>query len=73
MYLRFIVSYFDEEYNEAGTGIFRSADYVRDNYALTKEERARLEYLIKWFDNNLPIPDFYKDPATRNESKRTFF
>lgn len=73
MYLRFLVAYFNENKKVSETGFFRAADYVRDYLPITKDDRMILKDLVKWFDNNMPIPTFYQDPTKRNENKKTFF
>ena len=73
MYLRFTVSYFDEERQVECSGIFRAADYVMENVRISNNDRETLAELIKWFDNNMPIPDFYQNPNERGKRKKNFF
>jgi hypothetical protein len=73
MYLRYIASYEDHTGGKIGTGIFRAADFVRDHTAIDAETKTCLQALITWFDENLPVPDFYDDPATRAEENHTYF
>lgn len=73
MYLRYIASYDDHASGKTGTGIFRSADFVRDHTPIDEKTKARLQSLITWFDENLPVPDFYDDPTTRKEENHTYF
>ena len=73
MYIRFIVKYFNRQSGREETGIFRAADYVRDFSEISAEEKESLQKLIKWFDENLPVPEFYDDPAKRSEVQHTYF
>ena len=72
-YTRYIVKYFNKETNREETGIFRAADYVRDFSEIGAESKENLQKLIEWFDNNLPVPEFYDDPAKRSEDLHTYF
>jgi hypothetical protein len=73
MYIRFIVKYFNRQTVCEETGIFRAADYVRDFTEIDAVEKETLQKLIEWFDNNLPVPEFYDDPTKRNEEQHTYF
>ena len=73
MYIRFIAKYFNRQTGQAETGIFRAADYVRDFSGLGAEQKANLQELIGWFDNHLPVPEFYDDAAKRTEEQHTYF
>ena len=73
MYIRFIVRYFNRQTAREETGIFRAADYVRDFAEIGAEEKDRLQTLIRWFDEHLPVPEFYDDPAQRSEEQHTYF
>ena len=73
MYVRYLAKYFNREKNREETGIFRAADYVRDFSAIGAAEKAALQQLIQWFDENLPVPEFYDDPAKRTEEQHTYF
>ena len=73
MFIRFIVKYFNQQTGKEETGIFRAADYVRDFTAIGVLEKQNLQKLIEWFDNNLPVPEFYDDPTTRTEEQHTYF
>jgi hypothetical protein len=73
MFIRFIVKYFNRQAKREETGIFRAADYVRDFSAIGAAEKKNLQKLIEWFDENLPVPEFYDDPAKRSEEQHTYF
>ena len=73
MYIRFIAKFFNRQKEREETGIFRAADYVRDFTAIGAGEKAALQELISWFDEHLPVPEFYDDPATRTEEQHTYF
>ncbi len=73
MFIRFIVKYYNRETKREETGVFRAADYVRDFSAIGADEKEKLRELIVWFDENLPVPEFYDDPATRGEENHTYF
>ena len=73
MYVRFIAKYFNRQTEREETGIFRAADYVRDFSAINAAEKQMLQELINWFDANLPVPEFYDDPAERREEQHTYF
>lgn len=72
-YTRYIVKYFNNQTNREETGIFRAADYVRDFSEIGAASKGNLQKLIEWFDNNLPVPAFYDDPAKRSEDRHTYF
>jgi hypothetical protein len=72
MYFRFTTSYFNKQKICIETGIFRAADYVRDHTGIGQQEKKKLQELIDWFDNYLPVPEFYEDPAKR-ENLNTYF
>ncbi|HEX8248541.1 MAG TPA: hypothetical protein VF599_10240 [Pyrinomonadaceae bacterium] len=73
MFIRFIVKYFNQPAKREETGIFRAADYVRDFTEIRAAEKENLQKLIEWFDENLPVPEFYDDPAKRSEEQHTYF
>jgi hypothetical protein len=73
MYIRFIVKYYNRQTGREETGIFRAADYVRDFSEISAAEKKKLQKLIDWFDNHLPVPEFYDDPAKRSEENHTYF
>lgn len=73
MYLRYIVSYHNTVSGKTETGIFRSADFVRDHGGINEPAKAQLQELITWFDQHLPVPEFYDDPAKRKEEDHTYF
>jgi hypothetical protein len=73
MYIRFIVKYFNRQTGRVETGVFRAADYVRDFTEIGAAEKENLQKLIDWFDNNLPVPEFYDDPTKRSEEQHTYF
>lgn len=73
MYIRYIVKYFNRQTGREETGIFRAADYVRDFSEIGAAEKENLQKLISWFDENLPVPEFYDDPAQRTEEQHTYF
>ena len=72
-YIRYVVKYFNKETNREETGIFRAADYVRDFSEIGAASKQKLQKLIEWFDNNLPVPAFYDDPAKRSEDLHIYF
>lgn len=73
MYIRFIVKFFNRQTDREETGIFRAADYVRDFSEISESKKEDLQKLIDWFDENLPVPEFYDDPAKRTEEQHTYF
>jgi hypothetical protein len=73
MYVRYIAKYFNQKTNREETGIFRAADYVRDHTPLGAAEKEALQKLIEWFDEHLPVPEFYDDPSQRSEEQHTYF
>lgn len=73
MYLRYLARYFNTSTGCHETGIFRSADFVRDHTQIGETEKAALQELIKWFDENLPVPEFYDDPSKRREDDHVYF
>lgn len=73
MYIRFIVKYFNQQTGREETGIFRAADYVKDFSGMDETEKAALRNLIEWFDNHLPVPEFYDDASKRSEEQHTYF
>lgn len=73
MYIRFIAKYFNRQTEREETGIFRAADYVRDFSEIDETKKEKLQKLIGWFDENLPVPDFYDDPTKRTEERHTYF
>jgi hypothetical protein len=73
MFVRFIVKYFNRRTRTEETGIFRAADYVRDFSEIGSAEKENLQKLIEWFDENLPVPEFYDDPTKRSEDRHTYF
>lgn len=73
MFVRYIVKYFNKQAGREETGVFRAADYVRDHTGIAEEEKEGLQKMITWFDENLPVPDFYDDPAQRSEDRHTYF
>ena len=73
MFVRYIVKYYNKEARREETGVFRAADYVRDFSEIGAVEKEELRKLIAWFDENLPVPEFYDDPAKRGEENHTYF
>ena len=73
MFIRFTVKYFNKQTKREETGIFRAADYVRDFSEIGEEEKENLQKLIEWFDEHLPVPEFYDDPVKRSEELHTYF
>lgn len=73
MYVRYIVRYHNTATGREETGIFRSADFVRDHTGIDETEKATLQQLITWFDENLPVPEFYDDPSKRREDDHIYF
>jgi hypothetical protein len=73
MYVRFIVKYYNRQTGREETGVFRAADYVRDFSEIGADEKEDLQKLIAWFDEHLPVPEFYDDPAKRGEENHTYF
>lgn len=68
-----MVRYHNSASGRDETGIFRAADFVRDHSAIGEGEKAELQRLITWFDENLPVPEFYDDPAKRREDDHVYF
>ena len=73
MYVRFIVKYYNQQTKREETGVFRAADYVRDFSVISADEKENLRELIGWFDEHLPVPEFYDDPTKRGEENHTYF
>jgi hypothetical protein len=73
MFVRFIVKYHNGQTRREETGVFRAADYVRDFSEIGADEKEKLQNLISWFDEHLPVPEFYDDPAKRSEETNTYF
>ncbi len=73
MYIRYIAKFFNRQTGRVETGIFRAADYVRDFSAIDAAEKESLQKIISWFDEYLPVPEFYDDPAKRSEELHTYF
>lgn len=73
MYLRYLARYRNSVSGRDETGIFRAADFVRDHTGIGESEKAELQRLITWFDENLPVPEFYDDPAKRREDDHIYF
>lgn len=69
MYLRYIAKYYNETNKKEELGFFYAADYVRDHCNLSVPDRKSLEAAIKWFDHNLPIPEYYQLEKNRQSSK----
>ncbi|MFT4981915.1 MAG: hypothetical protein ACI9UR_001773 [Bacteroidia bacterium] len=69
MYLRYLAKYYDETLQQDKLGFFYAADYVRDNCSLSTSDRASLETSIKWFNQNLPIPEYYQSEKNRQDAK----
>ncbi len=69
MYLRYRAKYYNDKSKKIEFGFFWAADYLMKNVSLEIEDRNRLEELIKWFDDNLPIPDYYQEEKNRQKSK----
>src|SRR5688572_21428771 len=73
MYIRFIAKYSNHETDRQETGIFRAAYYVCYRTEIGAAEKEALQEIISWFDENLPVPEFYDDPAKRSEDQHTYF
>jgi hypothetical protein len=73
MYVRYIVKYYNWQTEREETGVFRAADYVRDFSEIGADEKKDLQKLIAWFDEHLPVPEFYDDPTKRSEEQHTYF
>jgi hypothetical protein len=73
MYIRYLASYRNSASGVDETGIFRSADFVRDHSEIGEDAKTELQTLITWFDENLPVPAFYDDPAKRREDNHVYF
>lgn len=73
MFTRFIVKYFNQQTKRQETGVFRAADYIRDFSEIGQAQKDNLQKIIEWFDNNLPVPEFYDDPTKRSEEQHTYF
>ncbi len=57
MFLRFVVGG-DDEHHKLLTGLITEARLLRDKDLLTNYERAQLEDIYEWFNNNLPCPPY---------------
>ena len=69
MYLRYLAKYYNENTKKQKLGFFWAADYLQNNANLKVADRQKLEKLIHWFDNQLPIPNYYQNKKNRQESK----
>jgi len=69
MYLRYLAKYYNENTKKQELGFFWAADYLQNNANLKVADRQKLEKLIHWFDNQLPIPNYYQNKKNRQESK----
>jgi len=69
MYLRYRAQFYNTETEQNEFGFFAAAEYLKKHVDLGIEERDELEKLIDWFDNTLPIPDYYQDEKNRQSAK----
>lgn len=69
MYLRFRAKYFNGVTGTTGYGFFWAADHLKNHGDLSISDRKELESLTKWFDNKLPIPEYYQDERNRQDAK----
>lgn len=69
MYLRYRAQFFNAKTQQNEFGFFAAAEYLKLHADLAIEERTELEKLIDWFDNTLPIPDYYQDERNRQSAK----
>ena len=69
MYLRYLAKYYHVENERTQFGFFWAADYLIKHGTLSVEDRNKLETTIKWFDDNLPIPEYYQDKKNRQIAK----
>lgn len=69
MFLRYRAQFYDASQDSIRFGVFWAADYLKNHGTLAKEDRARLEQLIHWFDHELPIPEYYQDEKNRKAEK----
>lgn len=69
MYLRYRAKYYNNETEKTEFGFFLAADYLKYHCIINSEDKNKLEYLIKWFNNNLPIPYYYNKEKNRQSSK----
>ena len=69
MYLRYRAKYYNHSTENLEFGFFWAAEYLKNHCTLNLEDRNKLEDLIKWFDNHLPIPDYYQKKKNRQASK----
>ncbi|KAA3598392.1 MAG: hypothetical protein DWQ06_11770 [Calditrichaeota bacterium] len=69
MYLRYRAKYYNETTEQLEFGFFWAAEYLKNYGNLDIDDRQKLEELIHWFDNNLPIPDYYQKKKNRQDAK----
>ncbi len=69
MFLRYRAKYYNENSKKIEYGFFYALDYLKDYCDLTIEDRKIVEDNIKWFDYNLPIPDYYQNEKNRQDAK----
>jgi len=68
-FLRYRAKYYHEENDKIQFGFFWAADYLKKHGNLEVPDRERLEKLIVYFDNELPIPEYYQDEKNRQIAK----
>lgn len=72
MYLRLVVPIKHEESHRL-TGIFRASGRLLKTYPLTDAERERLDALIDWFDDYLPLPPSFRAGPRRGRARPIFW
>jgi len=68
-FLRYRAKYYHEQNDKIQFGFFWAADYLKKQGTLAVPDRERLETLIAFFDNELPIPEYYQDEKNRQIAK----
>jgi hypothetical protein len=69
MFLRYRAKYYNEDTEKEAYGFFWAADYLIKRGTLLQPEQEKLEKLMHFFDNNLPIPDYYQKEKNRQAAK----
>src|SRR5450755_5032152 len=69
MFLRFVTPEVDEESHEE-IGVFQAVSKLRDSDKLSDEEKAILEEIRNWFNENLEKPNRFTTARTPYYRKR---
>ena len=69
MYLRYLANFYNETIEKEAVGFFNAADYLQKQGVLLAEDQEKLDKLVYWFDNELPIPQYYQAEKNRQAAK----